>query len=28
VDENKQVVVRHGTNTPAPATPELASAGL
>jgi len=28
VDENKQVVVRHGTNSPAPATPELASAGL
>jgi ATP-dependent Clp protease ATP-binding subunit ClpC len=28
VDENKQVVVRHGTNTHAPATPELASAGL
>jgi ATP-dependent Clp protease ATP-binding subunit ClpC len=28
VDENKQVVVRHGTNTPAQATPELASAGL
>lgn len=28
VDENKQVVVRHGTSSPAPATPELASAGL